>query len=102
MKKILTPAAAGLLLALGAGMVYAESDIVGQELMTDKELADYRATLQGLKTEEAKEAFRAAHAERMQQRAEHQGIDLPTEATAAGRPSSGMKDHMDKSSKPQQ
>lgn len=104
MKKSLTPAAAGLLLVLGAGLAHAANDIVGQELMTEQEQADYRATLKSLKTEEAKEAFRTAHEERMKQRAEHQGVELPTEATAAGRPGKGadMKDHMDKPRMPQQ
>lgn len=108
MKGLKTTRVLGLAMLLAMGGAYAEEFIYGQELMTDQEIADYRATLDGLKTDEAKEAYRMAHNERMEQRAEEKGIELPSEATAAGRPDStmdgdssrGMHDKMDKTESP--
>ncbi len=103
MNGLKTTRALGLALLFAMGGAYAEEYIYGQELMTDQEIADYRETLQSLKTEEAREAYRMAHNERMEQRAEEKGIELPSEATAAGRrsgaPASDMmqQDHMGRS-----
>ncbi len=77
------------------GAAGAEEYVYGRELMSDQELAEHRAKLHSLKTDEEREAYRMAHHERMEQRAQEQGIQLPDEAPAAGRPSdAGMgRDH---------
>lgn len=87
--------AIGLMMALGTSVVSAEEYVYGRELMTDQELAEHRATLQSLQTEEAREAYLMAHHERMEQRAEEQGVQLPQEAPAAGnRGGMGKEDSM--------
>jgi hypothetical protein len=49
----------------------------GWELMTDKERQEHQAKMRSLKTEQEREAFRAEHNKRMQERAKAQGKTLP-------------------------
>lgn len=54
-----------------------QRDVYGWELMTPKERAAHREKMQSLQTEEAREQYRMEHHERMQERAEEQGVTLP-------------------------
>lgn len=89
MKGLHTTLALSLAMLLGAAAVQAEDYVYGRELMTEQELAEHQATMRSLKTEEAREAYRMAHHEKMQERAQAQGVKLPDEAPAAGRRGDG-------------
>lgn len=103
----------GLVLALTAGSVPAQTDsaatnqtatqiqdraqtrsqtrdrdreqIYGSQLMTLQERAEYHRRLRALKTEEEREQFRLEHHARMQERAKAKGLTLP-EHPPADRP----------------
>jgi len=61
-----------------------QQQIYGRQLMTQEELAEHRAKMHSLKTNEEREAYRLEHHKQMQERAIEQGITLPDEAPAAG------------------
>ncbi len=51
--------------------------IYGSMLMTERELEEHRAMMRSLKTEQERQAYRAAHHQKMQERARSQGMTLP-------------------------
>jgi hypothetical protein len=58
----------------------------GGELMPDKERQEHQAKMRSLKTEQEREAFRAEHNKRMQERAKAQGktlTDMPPTSSAS-------------------
>jgi hypothetical protein len=61
-----------------------QEQIYGSQLMTQEEMAEHRAKMRSLKTNEERETYRLEHHEKMQERAREQGITLPDEAPAAG------------------
>ncbi|MCI0506632.1 MAG: hypothetical protein L0Z73_11045 [Gammaproteobacteria bacterium] len=54
-----------------------KKQIYGWELMSVEERAAHRAILNSFATEEEREAYRTEHHEKMQKRAEAQGVTLP-------------------------
>jgi hypothetical protein len=54
-----------------------KKQIYGWELMSVQELTEHRAKLNSFATEEEREAYRQEHHEKMQKRAEAQGVTLP-------------------------
>lgn len=84
MKGLINTLVVSLTLLAGSTAVFAEDYVYGRELMTDKELSEHQAKMHSFKTEEEREAYRMAHHERMEQRAEDKGVALPSEAPAAG------------------
>ena len=58
--------------------------IYGSQLMTPQEMAEHRAKMRSLKTNEEREAYRLEHHQKMQERAKEQGITLPDEPPAPG------------------
>lgn len=58
-------------------MAQKRAPVYGSQLMTSQERAEYRARMRSLKTSEEREAFRAEHHRKMQQRAKEQGKALP-------------------------
>lgn len=89
MKRRVVSASVVLAAALGLGMavpVQAENDYVyGRQLMTEQELAQHRAQMRSLQTEQAREAYRLEHHKRMQLRAQEHGLTLPEEPGPYGR-----------------
>ncbi len=66
--------------------------IFGQELMTKEELAEHRAQMMRLKTEEEREKFRQEHHALMKQRAKERGVtiaDVPQGKAKKLNPESG-------------
>ena len=74
--------------------VQAEDDFVyGRELMTQQEMAEHRAHMRSLKTEQERLAYRQEHHRKMQERAREQGKVLPDQPGPRGRgmgPGGGM------------
>ena len=58
--------------------------IYGSQLMTKKERAEHRTKMRSLKTKEEREAFRAEHHQKMQERAREMGKTLPDMPPAQG------------------
>ena len=58
--------------------------IYGSQLMTKKERAEHRTKMRSLKTKEEREAFRAEHHQKMQERAMEMGKTLPDMPPAQG------------------
>jgi hypothetical protein len=58
--------------------------IYGSQLMTKKERAEHRTKMRSLKTKEEREAFRAEHHQKMQERAKEIGKTLPDMPPAQG------------------
>jgi len=65
--------------------VQAEEFVYGRRLMTEQEMAQHRAQMRSLQTEQAREAYRLEHHKRMQLRAQEQGLTLPEEPGPYGR-----------------
>ncbi|MCK9295082.1 MAG: hypothetical protein M0P70_08340 [Desulfobulbaceae bacterium] len=64
--------------------VQQKEQIYGNQLMTPQEMAEHRAKMRSLKTNEEREAYRLEHHQMMQERAKEQGITLPDEPSAPG------------------
>ncbi|MBI5462186.1 MAG: hypothetical protein HY941_08395 [Gammaproteobacteria bacterium] len=62
-----------------------EEFVYGRELMTQQEMAEHRARMRSLKTEQEREAYRLEHHQQMQERARAQGKVLPDEPGPQGR-----------------
>ncbi|OOG26472.1 hypothetical protein B1C78_04755 [Thioalkalivibrio denitrificans] len=60
-----------------------EEEVYGRELMTRDEIREHRQNMRSLRGEE-REAYLQEHRERMTQRAQERGVDLPD--TPRGRP----------------
>lgn len=91
MYKHTTAIALGLLALTGMSVVTAAEDVVyGHQLMTEQELAEHRAKMRSLKTEEEREQYRLEHHERMQERAKARGVTLPDEPRHRPRDGAGM------------
>ncbi len=58
--------------------------------MTPEEMAEHRAKMRSLQTNEEREAYRLEHHQMMQERAREQGVTLPDEPPTAGRQGGGM------------
>ncbi|MFZ5621386.1 MAG: hypothetical protein ACOY5W_10220 [Pseudomonadota bacterium] len=86
---------AGAVAALALGMAMpalAEDEVIyGRELMTEQELAEHRAKMRSLRTEQEREAFRMEHHKLMQERAKERGVTLPDEPGPRGK-GMGMRD----------
>jgi len=87
--RALVVAMAAALLTLGAGaqaqdVSQSSMHIYGAPLMSDPERNEYQKKMHALKTEKAREAFRAEHHERMNARAAARGITLPMEGPGSG------------------
>lgn len=65
--------------------VQAEEFVYGRQLMTEQEMAQHRAQMRSLKTEQAREAYRLEQHKRMQLRAQERGVTLPDEPGPYGR-----------------
>lgn len=80
---------AGAAVAVALGMTLpamAEDEVIyGRQLMTEQELAEHRAKMRSLKTEQEREAFRMEHHKLMQERAKARGMTLPDEPGPRGR-----------------
>jgi len=61
-----------------------QEQIYGSQLMTPEEMAEHRAKMRSLQTNEEREAYRLEHHQMMQERAREQGVTLPDEAPAQG------------------
>jgi len=61
-----------------------QEQIYGSQLMTQEEMAEHRAKMRSLKTNEERQAYRLEHHKMMQERAKEQGITLPDEPPAMG------------------
>ena len=89
MERRVVSASVVLAAALGLGMavpVQAENDYVyGRQLMTEQEMAQHRAQMRSLQTEQEREAYRLEHHKRMQLRAQERGLTLPEEPGPYGR-----------------
>lgn len=62
-----------------------QDEAYGWQLMTEQERVEHRETMRSLKTHEEREAYRKAHHEKMQERAEERGVDLPEDPQERGR-----------------
>lgn len=60
----------------GDGVKGQQGMIFGQELMTKEELAEHRAQMMQLKTQEEREKFRQEHHALMKQRAKERGVTI--------------------------
>jgi hypothetical protein len=58
--------------------------VYGSQLMTQQELAEYRAKMRTAKTSEEREQFRKEHHEQMKERAQARGVTLPDEPPVRG------------------
>ncbi|MBU0908216.1 MAG: hypothetical protein KKA54_08555 [Proteobacteria bacterium] len=68
-----------------------QEQIYGSQLMSPEEMAEHRAKMRSLKTNEEREAYRLEHHQMMQERAREQGVTLPDEPpTPGGEMGSGM------------
>ena len=54
-----------------------QEQIYGSQMMTEQERNEYRARMQAAKTNEEREQIRMQHHERMQERAQSQGLSMP-------------------------
>lgn len=61
-----------------------QEQIYGSQLMTQEEMAEHRARMRSLKTNEERQTYRLEHHQKMQERAKAQGITLPDEPPAMG------------------
>jgi hypothetical protein len=61
-----------------------EEPIYGRQLMTPEEIAEHRAGMRSLNTQEEREAYQWEHHQKMQERAQAQGITLPDEPMGMG------------------
>lgn len=61
-----------------------QEQIYGSQLMTQEEMAEHRAKMRSLRTNEERQAYRLEHHQKMQERAKAQGITLPDEPPAMG------------------
>lgn len=64
--------------------IQSKEQVYGSQLMTREELAEHRAKMRNLKTNEEREAFRMEHHKKMQERAERLGKTLPDMPPAQG------------------
>ncbi len=62
-----------------------QEEVYGWQLMTEQERVEHRETMRSLKTQEEREAYRKAHHEKMQKRAEERGVTLPENPQERGR-----------------
>jgi hypothetical protein len=74
--------ASALFLMVVWGVIFApsfaqEGAIYGRQLMTAEEIAEHQAKMRSFQTAQEREAYRLEHHQRMQQRAETQGVTLP-------------------------
>jgi hypothetical protein len=88
-QRALVVAMASAFLTLGAeahaqDVSQSSMHIYGAHLMSDPERNEYQKKMHALKTEKAREAFRAEHHERMNARAAARGITLPMEGPGSG------------------
>lgn len=73
-----------LLMALSIGMVSADEQIYGSQLMTEQERQEHRAKMQSMKTEQERERYRIEHHKKMQERAKERGMTLPDQPPYQG------------------
>lgn len=66
-----------------------EEVIYGRQLMTPKEMTDYRAKMRAAKTAEERDKLRKEHHAAMQARAKARGVTLPDEPPAGRGPGAG-------------
>lgn len=65
--------------------IAADEPIYGYQLMSEQERIEHRNQMRSMKTNEAREAFRLEHHNRMQERAKAQGVTLPEEPMPRGK-----------------
>lgn len=58
--------------------------IYGRQLMTQKEMNEYRAKMRAAKTADEREKLRKAHHDKMAARAKERGVKIPDEPPARG------------------
>lgn len=61
-----------------------EEVIYGRQLMTQKEMNEYRAKMRTAKTADEREKLRKAHHDKMAARAKERGVKIPDEPPARG------------------
>jgi hypothetical protein len=61
-----------------------EEVIYGRQLMTPKEMTEYRAKMRTAKTAEEREKLRKEHHDKMAARAKERGVKIPDEPPARG------------------
>lgn len=61
-----------------------QEQIYGSQLMSQQEMAEHRAKMRSLQTNEERETYRLEHHQMMQERAREQGVTLPDESPTAG------------------
>lgn len=63
-------------------MAQKREPVYGSQLMTPQERTEYRSRMNSLKTREERDAFRAEHRQKMQERAREKGKTLPDTSPA--------------------
>lgn len=61
-----------------------EQPVYGSQLMNEQERLEYRQRMRNAPSEEERQQIRAEHHQRMQERAQQQGVTLPDEPPAQG------------------
>jgi hypothetical protein len=88
-RRIVLTGMAAAALAASLGLVVpaqAEDEVIyGRELMTEQEMAEHRARMRSLPTEQEREMYRLEHHQKMQERAREQGKVLPDEPGPRGK-----------------
>ena len=72
------------LVYISTGSLWADEQVYGSQLMTERERNNYRNELRSAKNEQEREQIRKEHHKRMKVRAEKRGLSMPDEPPVRG------------------
>lgn len=84
MKRTITMTILAGVIGLTAAQIGLAQSMYGSQLMTEQERIEHRTKMRSLQTDDERDAYRAEHHRRMQERATQMGVTLPDEPPARG------------------
>lgn len=72
------------LVCVATGSLWADEQVYGSEMMTERERKEHREKMRAAKNEQERERIRKEHHKKMKERAKERGLSMPEEPPARG------------------